>query len=124
MPWLALHAYATTVCLDHLFDDGQTKAGTASCACARGIGAIETLEDIGQMLRRDATTGITHAHSNFILIPNSTNSNIASCWCMGDRIADQIAQDLAHALGICLDPQQMIRQIDMERDLLICRLQA
>ena len=60
MTGLALDAYLAAVGLHHLLDDGQSQTAATGCACARGIGAIEALEDIRQVLFLDATAAIAH----------------------------------------------------------------
>ncbi len=42
------------------FDDGEAEASTvAVCLLARGIGAIKTFEDMGEMFGRDTEAGVT-----------------------------------------------------------------
>ena len=47
--------------LDDAFHDGKAQSAAAAIARAGGVGAIETLEDVWQILWRDADARIAHA---------------------------------------------------------------
>jgi len=42
-------------------DDGEAEAGAAGCAIARGIGPVEPIEDVRQVLRADAAAAVATA---------------------------------------------------------------
>ena len=49
---------------DELFDDRQAEASPAGGTRTRSVGPIESLEDVGQVLRGDPDPGVAHADGN------------------------------------------------------------
>jgi hypothetical protein len=59
---LAFDPDAAAVGLDDVFDDGQTQARAPKAFGVAGfVGTVESFEDAGQMLRRDAGAVVGHA---------------------------------------------------------------
>ena len=61
--WWTDHVDDTSVRRDDLLDDGQTQPAAAGQTAARVVGAVEAVEDVGQVCACDALTGVGDATS-------------------------------------------------------------
>ncbi|MEX2282705.1 MAG: hypothetical protein WEE89_09510 [Gemmatimonadota bacterium] len=80
------------------FDDGETDAVPASAACLP-----ESIEDLRQMLFRDARSAIRDPEDELVISQLAPNREISSHGCELDRIADEVREDLQQTLVITQD---------------------
>jgi len=66
LPRLALHGQGTVLGLGQFAGDGQAQAGAR--AAAGFVAAIEAVEDMGQVGRTDAGTGIGHLDGDVAVV--------------------------------------------------------
>src|SRR5579875_1095284 len=88
LPWLALQLYTASMRLDHLLDDGQAKPCTAGRTRARGVGTIETLEDVWQVLGSNALAAIFYSHAHLFPISMCIHPDCSP----GRRMCNGVAQ--------------------------------
>ena len=62
MPGRAFGAHLAAVHLHQLFYDSETKSRPARRACPRLVGAVEAIEDVRKVVRRDARPAILDTH--------------------------------------------------------------
>ena len=86
--------------------DGQSQPKPRGArACAGFFGAEETLENIGQVFRRDAGTGI--AHDQFCIVTRTAQAeeDIPARRRILDGVGDQVEQHLLQAVTLAADLQ-------------------
>ena len=77
-----------------LAGDRESQAGAAGLACSRRIGAVEALEDVREVLGRNAGAGVAHLDGDVGFRGPRPNADLAAGGSMGDRVVEKDAQDL------------------------------
>ena len=97
--------------LDQALRDGQADAAAAAGATrARAVGAVKTVEDVGEMFGRDAHPRIRHADRHLVAVTNRRNPHFALRRRVLQRVADEIEQHLPDAVLVRLDERKVGRQ--------------
>ena len=103
-PGLAFHPDMAALLFDQLFGDGQAEAGAAVGFFTVGIGLLETLEDVRQLIGRNADAGVAHREfeGGLSLVFLHQMHPYADRTFRGelDGVADQVHQDLVEAGGV------------------------
>src|SRR5262245_51613831 len=90
----ALHRHIAAVLADDLRDDRQPQAGAASVPAARTLDAVETLEDAGSLVRRDADAGVAHADQRRPIVALDGDDDLAAGMIVANTVLDQVAENL------------------------------
>src|SRR5579875_1851351 len=81
-----------TVRGNNRLDDGEAKSRTPGGAGPSGVTAIETLEDMGQVLGWNADSSVGHANDSRLVFAIDRNGHCARGW----RVPPGILQEVAH----------------------------
>src|SRR6266508_4489781 len=99
---LALRPDAPTVGLDDRTSDRQPDAAPAGTGGvgARGVDPVEALEHPLQQLGRDAVAGVADRKLDVAATAAAGDPDLPAAWGVAQRVAQQVRQDLADAVGI------------------------
>lgn len=89
--------------IETLYDflhDGQAKASAAAVASARGITAVETLEQKRRIVF-DAAAIIFHGNNCLVVHARKQNPNMSALFDVANGVVDQIDDGLLEAIGGC-----------------------
>src|SRR5882762_1164788 len=82
------------------FGDRKSQAQTAPIGAPR---LPESIEQSCALFLRNAWPGISYGHTQLVVIEESTDSHPTSAWRELQRIADQVVDQLQHALLVRLN---------------------
>ena len=99
----ALHPDRPALGFDELLGDGETETGAG--AAARNFSTVETLEDVGQRIWRDAGSRISHADPRVSTVEPGGHLDDRPGWRVLARIVDQDRQHLLEGAPISLHRQ-------------------
>src|SRR3990167_8885700 len=111
-PQLTFGLDAPTMSLDNPLGDIQPQPAAGGVVFSLGPIAIEHM---GQIVRCNAFTGVSHRKYNLLTVANGADADVALAWGELDRIADKVRQHLEQALRVGLDLQAGLdieRQVD------------
>src|SRR5436309_7625981 len=103
------------MCLDQVFDYGQTEPRAAFLAGTSGVYAVEALENAGQVIRRDARAGVADSHDSGTARSLRADADPAARGRMPQRVVEQVGEDLPQCFGVCIDGRRVGRAL--ERDI-------
>src|SRR5574340_454171 len=86
------HADRAAMSLHDGFADGESESGTIAVAVPRRVDAVEPVEQLVKMLRRDSRAGIVDGKDDGVSVPAHGNLHSAAPWRMPDRVRQQIAE--------------------------------
>ena len=86
--------------LDEFLNDRQAEPRATARASARLVHAIETLEDMRQMIGGHAFTRIRHAQHDPPILHPSIKGDDASFRRVPNGVADEVGQDLPQAITV------------------------
>src|SRR5437764_10853615 len=113
--WLAaLDMDVAAVQVDDPAGDGEPEPRTAFVGRARGIGAIEALEHVNRVGRRDAGALIDNFEPGAVALRNGTNGDDAVEGRMPNRVLDEIGNDLVQPLRVRLEREAFGLHVDVE----------
>ncbi len=72
------HVDVAAVGFGQCFDDGQSDAGASSASVARGIGAVEPLEDVRHVFGGDAFTVVGNREHRVGSVPGGGEGDVTS----------------------------------------------
>src|SRR5207249_12250474 len=81
-------------CFDQLFDDGQPDAGAAAGAVPGLLDPIEALEDVGQILLRDAVACVADADEDIAPPSLGRDRDQSAVRRVAGRVLEQIGEHL------------------------------
>lgn len=83
------------------FHDGQSNARTAAATISCIVGAIEPLEQVRQVLRRDSLAVVGHGEHDIGTGAGGRQSDVTAGRGVAQRVVEQVAQDLHQPLPVC-----------------------
>lgn len=88
----ACRGYVAVVSVDEFIDDSEADAaaGSRPCVCA----APESLEDVWELVRRDAHTSVGDGQFNLSIVGGEVDFDLAAWWCELECIREQVSDDL------------------------------
>ncbi len=92
----------------------QAQPRAAGLARARPVGPVETVEDVGQVFRFDATPRVAHRDRDHETAAGSRDRDAAAGGRVCDGVVQQIAQHLPDAFGIHIHEGQAGRQLAVQ----------
>lgn len=106
------------MCLDERLADGQADAAAAALAASGGVGAVEPLEDVDQMVGVDAFAVVAHSDLDPVRVRVALGDpNPSAGRGVLERVVEQVGEHLGHAVGV--GQHGACRQgVHIERDLL------
>src|SRR4051812_39371513 len=110
---VALRLHRAAVGFHEMFDDGEPKPGAPRLARASGVGAVESLEDSRQVLKRNATAAVTHVQRNSFFDSLRLDCNVPRR-CMSESIFDEVEQYLFERGAIRINSLGVRRDRDPE----------
>jgi len=112
----AFHPDAAAMHFHQMFGDGQAQPGPASLAGARGVHAIEALEDARLVRGGDADAGIGDGENDFGFAGRGTNHDLAAREGVLRGVVQQILQHFREAASIAGNVRQAIEGLDGNGD--------
>src|SRR4051794_10506418 len=97
-----------------MLHDGEAETGAAFIPGSGGVGAIEPLEDPGQVLPYDSRTGVTDADRNSSVFTSAPAYDSAARWSVAHRVLQQVGQHLADRICIGVHRGGVTGHIDLE----------
>src|SRR4029077_6943418 len=91
--------HAPSVRLGEVLNDGQAEAGSTVGAGPTCVGAVEALEDAGQMIGGNARAGVAHGPYDPVGRLAGPDLHRAPAG-MPERVVVQIGEDLAEGFGV------------------------
>src|SRR3954468_24006858 len=99
---LALDSHRTTVVLDDVLHNRETKSGPAGLARAAGIDAVKALKQARQVLVRDAFAKVAHVKLNRFSVSLGAKLDLPASLAVLQRVFDQISEHLLDRVTIAL----------------------
>ncbi len=90
-----------------VFRDCQTQPRSLDAFDGRVLDAIELLENVAVVLRRDADPGVTDAHAHDALVGLQRDADRALRRRVLDRVAQQVDPDLVQPMPIAHDERHL-----------------
>src|SRR5207244_4647987 len=90
-----------------VFDYGQTEPRAAFLAGTPGVYAVEALEDAGQVIRRDARTGVADSYDSGTARSLRADADPATWGRVPQRVVEQVGEDLPQCFGIGIDGRRV-----------------
>ena len=103
-----LHGDATTLRLHESFHDRQPQSGAARLIAAA---PPEPLEDVRQIVGGDAFPGVAHPELHLTAMVRGTHHDAAAGRRELRRIADQILEDLQHAIAVAPRVRELVARV-------------
>src|SRR5712691_5604703 len=103
MPQFTFDAHSAFVSPNKPIDDGEAETRAADRLGASWISAVEALEDVLFVLRRDADAGILHAQVDMALAGGDGDDDAALRVGVVERIVNEAHDDLDQASGVTND---------------------
>src|SRR4051794_39856478 len=95
-----------------MFDDGQPEAGTTLVAGPAGIDSVESLEDSGEVFRRDPRAGVDDAEANAAVLDPGPAGDGAGSGGMTNGIFEQVSEDLPERVRVGSDGARVGAELD------------
>ena len=92
--------------------DGKAQAGSAGIARARGIRAVEALEDVGGVLRRHSLAVIDDVYQDVLVVAAQLQGDRGILAAVAQAIGNQVEQHLVEAVCIAIDHGDGLRIIN------------
>ena len=108
----AVDAEAETVLLEDGFGDGEAEAGPL-LACV-GAGAVVAVEDIGQVLGRDAGAVVFYLHPDALGAAERPQHEDAVFADVVHGVAQKVMQSALHHVGVGTDGKLFVRDLQLE----------
>ena len=96
----ASHLNPATVRVHDGFADGESQAAASLSVTACGIGAIESLEDVGQIFRRDSESGVRDKQEHAIAFKARGDACCAARLVVMNRVGQQVGDELTQTMKV------------------------
>ncbi len=100
------HADVAAVGFGQRLDDCQSDAGASPPTVAGRVGAIEALEDVGQMLGGDAVAIVSHGENDFAGDVGDREGDVPAGGGVAQCVVEQVSQHLRQPLPIRPEPDR------------------
>src|SRR5919197_1483203 len=106
-PGRAVDPQTAAVRLCDLAADRESQAAAAARAAPRAVGAEEAVEHAAERLGRDAGTRVRDRDADLGTAAPRDDGDRAPARCVGDRVVDEVDEQLVDALGVGLDDARL-----------------